>query len=262
MRPRRHELFKVGNELVSQAMKDWRGQYAEVVRTAFSGWRDPRAKALRRRRAAVRQTKMWAVTGVGTGAGAVVVETASAAPGLAGPALIGAAALSGLAAVTSGFRAWRLHKEPLPEPPPPPVVLPARGSAAREPMTRLGEAEDSLRELLDQLSRGALVPPDSVVEARATGAEAAAALRGVAAQLQAVERARDHAPPVERGHLTDAVRALREQLDHGLEGYGGLLAAAARALAASSAATPRQDLTDATDRLAALASALRDLSRG
>ncbi|WP_018684598.1 phage shock envelope stress response protein PspM [Actinokineospora enzanensis] len=259
MRPRLHGLMKLGNDLVSQHLREVDGQ----VRAALHGLRrDPRAKALRRRRSAVRGTKLWTVTGVTTGAGAVVVETAAADPGLLGPGLIGAAVLSGLAAVSRGVQAWRLHKEPLPEPLPPPVVLPPRGSVAREPLQRLGEAEDTLRELLDQLTRGAMVPPDSVAEASATGAEAAAALRAVAAQVHAVERAREHAPPMERGHLTEAVRALRGQLDEGLDGYGALIAAAARALAASSAAAPKRDLTDATDRLAALASALRDLSRG
>ncbi|GAA2984918.1 phage shock envelope stress response protein PspM [Actinokineospora diospyrosa] len=258
MGPRRHELIRMGGELVEQL----RGPYAQQVREAITGWRDPRAKALRQRRRALRRARLWTATGVTTGTGAVVVETAAIAPGVAAPALIGAAVISGIAAITTGVRSWRLHKQPLPEGPPPPVVLPGRGSQAREPMTRLAEAEDTLRELLAQLSRGALVPPDAVTEARDTGAEAAAALRAVAAKLQVVERAREHAPPVERGHLTEGVRALRVQLDNGLDGYGGLVAAAARALAASSVATPRHDLTDATDRLAALASALRDLSRG
>ncbi len=258
MGSRRNELIKMGGELVAEHL---RGQYAEQVRK-LAARRDPRAKALRRRRRAVRTTKTWTGAGVTTGAGAVVVDLAVAAPGASLPILIGTAVVSGLAAVSSGVRAWRLHREALPEPPPAPVVLPARGSEAREPMRRLGEAEDALAELLTQLSRGALVPPDTVAEARETGAEAAGALRAVAAQLQAVERAREHAPPMDHGHLTDGVRRLRGQLVEGLDGYGALVAAAGRALAESSAAAPRRDMTDAVDRLAALALALRDLSRG
>ncbi|SER97174.1 phage shock envelope stress response protein PspM [Actinokineospora terrae] len=258
MRPRRNELIKLGGELVEQL----RGPVPQQVREAIAGWRDPRAKALRQRRRAVRRARLWTATGLTTGTGAVVVETASAAPGIAVPALIGAAVVSGVAAVSTGFRAWRLHKQPLPDAPPAPVVLPARGSQAREPIARLGEAEDTLRELLTQLGAGALVPPDAVTEARTTGAEAASALRAVAARVQVVERAREHAPPLDRGHLTESIRALRAQLDQGLDGYGALVAAAARALAASSVATPRHDLTDATDRLAALACALRELSLG
>ncbi|WP_051386018.1 phage shock envelope stress response protein PspM [Actinokineospora inagensis] len=266
MGPGRNELSRLAEELAGQ----WRGAYGQQlqvysqhVREAIAGLRrDPRAKAVRQRRRALRRARLWTVTGVTTTTGAVVVETASAAPGLAGPALIGAAVISGFAAVTTGFRSWRLHREPLPEAPPVPVPLPHRNSQAREPMSRLAEAEDILRELLDQLTRAALVPPDAVVEARATGTEAASALRAVAARIQVVERAREHAPPVDRGHLTDSVRALRAQLDQGMDGYGALIAAAARALAASSVAEPRHDLTDATDRLAALALALRELSLG
>ncbi|SDC30498.1 phage shock envelope stress response protein PspM [Actinokineospora iranica] len=257
MGSRRNELIKIGGELLAQQL---RGPYADQLRGKLTGWRDPRAKALRRRRRAARATKMWTGAGVTTGAGAVVLETAAATPGAGVPVLIGAAIISGVAAVSSGFRTWRLHKEPLPEAPPAPVALPPRNSQARDPMRRLAEAEDTLRELLTQLSRAALVPPDSVAEARDTGAEAAAALRAVAARLQAVERAREHAPSADRGHLSGSVRRLRAQLDEGLDGYGALVAAAAHAVAASSATTPRRDLTDATDRLAALASALRDLS--
>jgi hypothetical protein len=82
----------------------------------------------------------------------------------------------------------------------------------------------------------------------------------VAAQLAAVELARDHAPPMERAPLVEGVSRLREQLDEGLNGYRGLVAAAGRVVAASSSVGPNQELTDATDRLAGLAMALRDLS--
>ncbi|MDQ3789596.1 MAG: hypothetical protein M3422_20430, partial [Actinomycetota bacterium] len=89
---------------------------------------------------------------------------------------------------------------------------------------------------------------------------AAQALRAVAAQLAAVELARDHAPPMERGPLIEGVRRLREQLDEGLNGYRSLVAAAGRVVAASSSAGPKQELAEATDHLAGLAVALRELS--
>ncbi len=108
------------------------------------------------------------------------------------------------------------------------------------------------------------MPADSVAQARATGAEAAAALRAVAAQLQAVERARDSAPPLHRGPLVEGVQGLRAQLDEGLDGYGALIAAAGQAVAASATSVTgsKQALTEATDHLAGLASALRELSTG
>ncbi|GGS38697.1 phage shock envelope stress response protein PspM [Actinokineospora fastidiosa] len=230
------------------------------VQARIARWRDPRARALRRRRRAVRTTTAWTGTGLATGTGAVVVEAAAANPGASVPILIGTAVVSGVAAIASGVRTWRLHREPLPEAARVPVALPPPDSQAREPMRRLADAEDTLRELLAQLSRGALVPPESVEHSRRTGAEAAEALRAVSAQLQAVERARDHAPAADRAALTAGVLSLRTQLQEGVEGYCALLAAAGRVLAASTGAAPRHDLADATDHLAALAVALRELS--
>jgi hypothetical protein len=143
-------------------------------------------------------------------------------------------------------------------------AMPPKKSAAYEPMQRLSEAEDALAQLVRQLAgtegMPASVPLESVAHAEQTGAEAAQALRAVAAQLSVVELARDHAPPLERGPLIDGVRSLREQLDEGLNGYRSLVAAAGRVVAASSSAGPKQELADATDHLAGLAVALRELS--
>jgi hypothetical protein len=142
--------------------------------------------------------------------------------------------------------------------------LPPKSSAAYEPMQRLTEAEDALVQLVRQLAgtqgMPASVPLESVQEAERAAREAALALRAVAAQLAAVELARDHAPPMERGPLIEGVRRLREQLDEGLTGYRGLVAAAGRVVAASTSAGPKQELADATDHLAGLAVALRELS--
>jgi hypothetical protein len=142
--------------------------------------------------------------------------------------------------------------------------MPPKGSAAYEPMQRLSEAESALEQLVRQLAgtegAPASVPLESVAHAEQTGAEAAQALRAVAAQLAAVELARDHAPPMERAPLIDGVRRLRDQLDEGLTGYRSLVAAAGRVVAASSSSGPKQELADATDRLAGLALALRELS--
>lgn len=140
------------------------------------------------------------------------------------------------------------------------VALPPKSSLARAPIERLAEAESTLAELLVQIRRGGAVPTESVEHTRRTGAEAALILRRVAAQLHAVERARDHAPPLERAPLADAVHQLRAQLDEGVDGYCSLVAAAGRVLAASSLGAPTQDLTNATDHLAGLALALRELS--
>lgn len=175
--------------------------------------------------------------------------------------------VTGTFAVRSGQRMRRIgaqRRELEPGNPRPPQLAPAplppKRSLAREPMERLAQAENTLAELLSQISRGGAVPAESVAHTRQTGADAAMVLRQVAAQLHAVERARDHAPPLERGPLADAVRRLRAQLDEGVDGYGSLVAAAGRVLAASTLTDPRSDLTDATEHLAGLALALRELS--
>ena len=228
-----------------------------------------RARLARKRAWAGRWLTVWAlITAI------CVVVAVSAFGGVLGDAdhstavssiIIGL--ISGTFAVRSGLRMHRLteiHAGLGPAPPgAPPVLsyaLPPKGSLAREPIERLASGESTLAELLNQISRGGSVPAESIDHTRRTGADAAVVLRRVASQLHAVERARDHSPPLERGPLADAVRALRVQLDEGVDGYGSLVAAAGRVLAASSLGAPNQDLTDATDHLAGLAVALRELS--
>ena len=198
---------------------------------------------------------------VGTGPDAGMI-----AGGVAGVAATGALAIRSTRRMVLLKRAAERfdeqHRPAMTAAVPPP--LPPKSSAAYEPMQRLAEAEDALATLVRQLAgtpgAPAAVPAESVADAERTGAEAAQALRAVAAQLAAVELARDHAPPMERGALIDGVRRLREQLDEGLTGYRSLVAAAGRVVAASSSAGPKQELADATDRLAGLAVALRELS--
>lgn len=146
-----------------------------------------------------------------------------------------------------------------------PAPLPPSGSRAREPMKRLAESESSLTELLGQLDQPNTAAAEiSCEQTRSTADDAASALRALAARIQAVERARASTPAGEQGALDSAVGQLGEQLDEGLDGYGSLVAAAGRAVAASSTglAPAQEALTDATEHLAGLAIALRELSRG
>jgi hypothetical protein len=259
MEPRR----KVAGEIAQVIGSQLQGQIADQVKRRYAAWNDPRAKLDRRYRRSSRVLTFWlivlallAVVGTLTLVGAL-----GAAPGVV--AALGFAGTSVLAVRTNlkmrGIDAERRQLEAAPTPEP----LPARSSAARQPMERLEDAQDTLRELLRQLDSAALtsIPTDSVEQARATGAEAASAIRAVSRQLQAVERARDTAPPLDRAPLVEGVRRLRTQLDEGVDGYCGLVAAAGRVLAESTASDPRQVLGDATDHLAGLASALRELSR-
>lgn len=259
MEPRR----KVAGEIAQVIGSQLQGQIADQVKRRYAAWNDPRAKLDRRYRRSSRVLTFWlivlallAVVGTLTLVGAL-----GTAPGVV--AALGFAGTSVLAVRTNlkmrGIDAERRQLEATPAPEP----LPARSSAARQPMERLEDAQDTLRELLRQLDSAALtsIPTDSVEQARATGAEAASAIRAVSRQLQAVERARDTAPPLDRAPLVEGVRRLRTQLDEGVDGYCGLVAAAGRVLAESTASDPRQVLGDATDHLAGLASALRELSR-
>ncbi|WP_020660665.1 phage shock envelope stress response protein PspM [Amycolatopsis benzoatilytica] len=241
------------------------------VRAKWQRWNEPAAKHQRRIRRTSRMLTLWVLITILFG-----VLTVLSATGLLGQVSgpeIGQAVLGGFAtlvfgtfSVRTGLRLRELKKTELPAAPSGPPPLPPAGSVAREPMERLAESEASLGELLRQLSvptslGTTAVPEVSVADARATSTEAARALRGLADRIQAIERGRDSAPERERSALQAAITKLREQLDDGIEGYGSLVAAAGRAVAASSdgLGTSREALTDATDRLAGLALALRDL---
>jgi hypothetical protein len=250
---------------LAQQFREPAMQQLQNVHDALARRGDPAVQLERKRRRLVRR-HAWAVRwltfwSLVFALAVVIVLTVSPVPG----AIVGI--FAGTFAVSAGLRTRRLSREikdfgtiesisagaVL-------APLPPKSSVGRAPMERLAEAENTLAELLNQISRGGSIPAESIDHTRRTGADAALVLRRVAAQLHAVERARDHAPPLERGPLADAVRALRSQLDEGVDGYGSLVAAAGRVLAASSLGGPNQELTDATDHLAGLAVALRELS--
>ncbi|GAA2661938.1 MULTISPECIES: hypothetical protein [Actinosynnema] len=240
------------------------GQVADQVKRRFTAWNDPRARLDRRYRRSSRALTVWAII-LAVFSVLGVLAVVGAVPVAAG--VVGALGATGGAvlAVRSGvkMRAIDAERTALANTAPPPrPPLPAKASAARYPMERLAEAEDALAELLVQLdsSRITSVPTESVEQARETGREAASAIRAVSQQLQAVERARDTAPPLQRAPLVEGVRKLRAQLDEGVDGYCGLVGAAGNVLAESAAADPSAVLDEATDHLAGLASGLRELS--
>ncbi|MFJ1765549.1 hypothetical protein ACIOD2_34855 [Amycolatopsis sp. NPDC088138] len=245
--------------------------FAEA-RAKWTRWNEPAAKLERRKRRTSRALTLWILLTILCGVLAVAagVGWMSATGAAMMPQAIMAfagAVVFGTFSVRSGVKLRALNRVQLPSAPAGPPPLPPAGSAAREPMERLAEGEASLAELLRQLSVPSSVGTTpvsgvSVEDARQTANEAAAALRGLAARIQAIERGRNAAPAREQGALDAAVAKLREQLDDGLEGYGGLVAAAGHTVAAAGdgLVTSKQALTDATDRLAGLAMALRELS--
>ena len=254
------------------AAEQLRGPVLTGLRKRLAAFRDPRARLIRRRKWAKRTTVAGGTTTGLLGGGAFfswgpqflgvpvmdrAVETALDAASFG----IGGLALAAGVGTVGAWRKYRgLKRTPLPEPPPEPVSLPAHGSQAHEPMRRLREAEKSLHDALTRLSEGASVAGESVADARTTSANAATALREVADRLVAVEGALPHAPESERETLRADVRRLRSELDEGVESYGHLVAAAGRAVAASGASEQQDLVRDATDRLAGLATALRELS--
>lgn len=264
MPPDRRELSELGGMVAAQ----FTGPMADQVRRQLAKWRDPRAKLVRRRRKARRSllvrsglTGVFGVTTAALGAAYGVLDLPDMVTG-------GLTLLTAGAALSAGLRMRRLYALPLPEPVLPRPALPPPGSMAREPMQRLDAAEDAFRDLLAQLSGGngqpAAVSDSAVTDAAGTARQAAATLRAVAAKLTAVERARNAAPPLHRGPLSEDIRRLRAELDEGVDGYGELVAAAGRAVAASAspehtAPGHRLLLTDATQHLAGLARALGEL---
>ncbi|NIH81237.1 phage shock envelope stress response protein PspM [Amycolatopsis viridis] len=238
------------------------------ARSKWVAWNSPEARLARSKRRTTRALTLWIM-----GAVLCVLWVVIGFLGLAGdggvvdalPGLFGTVVFTTLS-VRSGLRLRQLNRTVLPVSAAPPSLPPAR-SVARAPMRKLAECEATLADLLRQLSEpsalgAAPVPEYSVADARSTAAEAATALRALALRIQTIERARDAAPAGERAALDSAIGTLRAQLDDGVENFAALVAAAGRAVAASShgLADSRLFLTDATDRLAGLALALRELA--
>ncbi|PXY30693.1 phage shock envelope stress response protein PspM [Prauserella flavalba] len=241
------------------------------MRDKWTRWNEPSAKLERRKRRTSKALTLWTIITLLSVLWAVggFYGITGAQEGFVGAfGGLTSAVIFGVLAVRSGTKLRQLNRTEVPAvASTKPRRLPSANSAARKPMERLAESEATLAELLDQLSSPAhgapaSVPELSVEDARNTAAEASATLRALAGRIQSIERARASAPASERQPLDSAIRTLAEQLDDGVEGYGGLVAAAGRAVAASSGGVQpaKEALTDATDRLAGLALALRELS--
>lgn len=261
---RKRELAQLGEE----ALEQLRGPVLTEFRRRFASWRDPRARLLRQRRRAKRTTTGGAATAGVFGAGAVGTGVGQA--GLAADSGIdaffwdvstfgmGGVAVAGAAvAVRFGVKYRALKRTPLPPERPAPVELPAAGSAARPSMQRLRDAEQTLHAALSEL--GAVGAGAGAAEARATADHTAAELRRGAQRLVAVESAIRHAPESQKHALREDVQRLRGELDEGVDGYGGLVAAAGQAVAASGSVEQTHLLQDATDRLAGLADGMREV---
>jgi len=237
---------EVGAHLGSVAAGVWR-------------WTDPRARALRARRTA----RMASVV-LGGSTGALGVSTAGMAVAGAGQWVVlgggGMTTVAAGSAVAAAVRWRRLRRTPLPSARLVAPRRPGRGSAAHEPLRRLDAAEQSVTELLALLGRDPAVPPAEVGEARTAARAAAAALRSAAGDVAALERARDCGPAA-AAELEPVVAAALDRLCRGVHSYDGLVAAAARAVAAGSGSDGHSEpLIAAVDRVDALTAALTELA--
>lgn len=263
---------RLPDELIQFVGRQLRGATSSEVRRRRLTRSDPRRKLERQQQ----RTRGWlacllvvlvvfAVVGV---FGLIGVSSGGQLNGVLGPAIM--VALSGTLALRAGTQLRSVNRKL--DAAPPRLLglavssrerLPLVGSSAREPMQRLRECETSFAELLRQLwsdDGSGPVPRDAVRDAAAAADDAAAAVRKLVDQLRAVEGARNAAPASERAQLSDAVRELRARLDDGVQGYGRLVAAAGRVVAASASPEAHTGLTNATDSLQGLASALQELS--
>lgn len=248
------------------------GELAELVgqqaRRVLAAVRDPRARALRRRRRARRVAAVQSGLAVVAGTVTAVIGSSAALE----PSEVVAGSVTAVLALGAGaatVRMVRLHRTALPPAPPAPAAeLPPPGSAAREPLIRLARAEAGLADLLAVLERPrhgvAVVAPETIESTRSAVAEAAAGLRGTAAAIRAVERAtrgvRGSGPATAAPEgVHDTVAALRSQLDAGVDEVCGLVSAAGAVVSAAGPGHRPAALADATDRLTGLAAGLREL---
>ncbi|MFL6124484.1 phage shock envelope stress response protein PspM [Actinophytocola sp.] len=137
--------------------------------------------------------------------------------------------------------------------------LPRPGSAARPPMRQLANAESALAALLRQLEDAA-VPAAVIERTRQAAGDRATNLRAAGARIEAVEVAAAQLPPPARAAIEDDARDLLTRIEQGLDGYRGLIAAAGRVLLACAPVATGGELAEETERLVAMAAALRELS--
>ena len=237
---------------------------AEVMRTR----RAPLAVAQRRRAAARRRVTAWSIVAIVLLALALEVVVDMARTSVDGASVAAAVFFAGLmvwclvgvirAARDLAGRTRLLRALPVSQPSRQPVA-----GIIRPQMDRLGRYSDSLRELIGMVG---IVDDDGTVRAvRDDTLHAADAaerhLRARAVDLSAMVRSAQS--PAEKAAIAAARTALVAEISAGVDQYGRLVAATAQAAAASQEYSavpgPVDPLVDATDRMTALASGMRDL---
>jgi hypothetical protein len=247
---------------------DTAAEWSDVVADRLNAAADPRAKLLRKRRWALRLGVFFTISSliwIGVTGLLASWDTPFWALFIPAPIAVGAAFLATLC-----FLRYRwLRREPLP-----PQRsrfgrrLPPWGSAARRPMAALAASERGLFSLLGAMERGRMLPADELRELSAAANHTAATMAATANEVMSMERAIGSAPQ-SRAHLAPTIQAFTAQLDQGARQYNEMVTAAAQLVSAantgSMSSSPmvqqryRDDLSNATDRLAGWAQAFGEL---
>lgn len=258
-------------ELVTQASD----AASEFVRKR----RDPAAVVSRRRRRAKRAAVAYGAAGLGTGAlGASRLAGELSAPTVVIMIVLLLVAAWCLAGAVRNALAMRRADRELSALPAPAPARPAVDPAVRPVMRQLDGYSDGLRRLTGLIGVSAVKDDPSLVALRRDILQSADAaerrLRRQAVDLSGLLRARAAAPAPARADLEATARSLADEIRVGVDGYGQLVTAAGESVAASRALSSSLDpapssvagaapgLSEATDRLRALAAGMRELTDG
>ncbi|OBK21680.1 hypothetical protein A5634_09690 [Mycobacterium asiaticum] len=243
---------------------------AGLIAEKISAVTDPRARQLRRRRRALRWAWIFSIGVVFWG----LVTAILAAWGWFALLLqiTGAVAVvMVIPATLLFFRYYWLKSEPLPTQRPTSIRrLPPAGSAARPAMYALGASERGFFSLLGVLERGSMLPADEISDLTDAAKRTSAAMAATAAEVVSMERAA-HSAESSRDYLVPTINAYTAQLGAGVRQYNEMVTAAAHLVSSASgegagSSVPvltqqryRDELVDATDRLAGWAQAFDEL---
>lgn len=225
-------------------------------------WADPRERLLRKTRRARRRSIRYGTASGVTAVGAAGL-VAAAAPAWVVVITTGGAALLVVPAALAARTYLRLRDQALPASSPQ-RALPPVGSAAREPIARLGRLERSLDDVLAVVARSAPVPPHELAETADTARSAGDALRALSVDIVALERAAKRVGG-SSPELHQSVMLAIGELKAGLREFEHLLDAAARMTPLTAGSRPTWDAPDhelriAADRLDSWADALAELA--
>src|SRR5581483_7650555 len=241
---------------------------SEFVVEKISAATDPRQRLLRRRRRALRWGVIFSI-GCVFWAAVTVLLAAWGWFALLLEITGGVAVVEAMIATLLFIRYYWLRSEPLPAQRSAATRrLPPPSSAARPAMYALGASERGFFSLLGVMERGNMLPAAEIRDLTAAANKSSAAMAATAAEVVSMERAA-HYTPQSQSYLAPSINAFTAQLSAGVRQYNEMVTAAAHLVSSANgdAAAPlvasrqryRDELVDATDRLAGWAQAFDEL---